>query len=506
MRIDVAIDPNSIAVLPLFNIDGSEQTAIFSSGLMEEVIDRLARVPGLRVSSRGDSASLPANASSNEVRRRLRVSYYIQGSVRLTEERIRVVIQLIESASGRQLQSRSFDRERKDFFEIQDEITNLAIANLRVALPEDTQTPLGTTDSAATIDAYVLYRRGIDELNRPMTAQTTQKALDWFTQSLNVDPAYAAAHAGICLAYSSGFKFVGDPRYIDEAEQACATALGLNPNLNIVHNALGDLYWETGRHQEAEESYLRALEVNQNDVLALAGLAAVYSGQQKFVEAEEKFRQVIALQPGNWESYNSLGRFLFQNGRYEEAGAAYEEVVSLDRDNVQGLSNLGTSLMLSDKFVDAEQVFKHTIDVEPHATAYTNLGLLHYYLGEVEAAIEALENATQLAPSDHLGWSNLGDALWFSEQTAEAAEVFARAERLAEGRLAINRLDWETIIDLAWIKAMLGKTEEAEELASRAQSIAPTDPYVHYIHGLVMTRRGEHTAALAELEMAVEMG
>ena len=186
MRSDVSIDPNSIAVLPLLNIDGSDQTAIFSKGLMEDVIDRLARVPGLRVSSRGDSASLPANASSDEVRQRLRVSYYIQGSVRLTDERIRVVIQLIESASGRQLQSRSFDRERKDFFEIQDEITNLAIASLRVALPEDTQTALGAADRAATIDAYVLYRRGIDELNKPMTAQTTQQALDWFAQSLNI--------------------------------------------------------------------------------------------------------------------------------------------------------------------------------------------------------------------------------------------------------------------------------------------------------------------------------
>jgi hypothetical protein len=85
VRSTAAIDPNSIAVLPLLNIDGSDQTAIFSKGLMEDVIDRLTRVPGLRVSSRGDSASLPVNASSEDVRQRLRVSYYIQGSVQLTD-------------------------------------------------------------------------------------------------------------------------------------------------------------------------------------------------------------------------------------------------------------------------------------------------------------------------------------------------------------------------------------------------------------------------------------
>ncbi len=502
----IPIEPNSIAVLQLMNIDGSEETTIFSNGLVEDVINRLARIPGLHVSSRGDSFSLPANSSSSEVRQRLRVNYYIEGSVRLTEEKIRVVIQLIESANGQHLLSRSFDRERKDFFEIQDEITSLTVANLRVALPQDTQTALGTAINVASIDAYILYRRGIEELHKPMTVQTIEQALDWFSQSLEIDPDYAAAHAGICLTYSSGFNIVDDPVFINDAEQACASALELSPNLNIVHNALGDLYWETGKHQEAEASYLRALAINQNDVSAVTGLAIVQSSQQRLTEAEENFRQAIALQPGNWRSYDALGRFLYQNGRSEEAAAAYEEVVSLDTENMQGWGNLGTSLMLSGNFTDAAPAFNRSIDVEPQVDAYANLGLMYYYLGKTDAAVTALENATSLAPDDHLVWANLGDALSFSEQTARSSQVFNRAEGLAESRLAVNRKDAESMIDLAWIKAMLGKMEDAESLIVRAQRIAPGDPYVHYIHGLVLTRMGEHTAALVELETAVEMG
>jgi len=502
----IPIEPNSIAVLQLMNIDGSEETTIFSNGLVEDVINRLARIPGLHVSSRGDSFSLPANSSSSEVRQRLRVNYYIEGSVRLTEEKIRVVIQLIESANGQHLLSRSFDRERKDFFEIQDEITSLTVANLRVALPQDTQTALGTAINVASIDAYILYRRGIEELHKPMTVQTIEQALDWFSQSLEIDPDYAAAHAGICLTYSSGFNIVDDPVFINDAEQACASALELSPNLNIVHNALGDLYWETGKHQEAEASYLRALAINENDVSAVTGLAIVQSSQQRLTEAEENFRQAIALQPGNWRSYDALGRFLYQNGRYEEAAAAYEEVVSLDTENMQGWGNLGTSLMLSGNFTDAAPAFNRSIDVEPQVDAYANLGLMYYYLGKTDAAVTALENATSLAPDDHLVWANLGDALSFSEQSARSSQVFNRAEGLAESRLAVNRKDAETMIDLAWIKAMLGKMEDAEALIVRAQRIAPSDPYVHYIHGLVLTRMGEHTAALVELETAVEMG
>ncbi len=502
----IPIEPNSIAVLQLMNIDGSEETTIFSNGLVEDVINRLARIPGLHVSSRGDSFSLPANSSSSEVRQRLRVNYYIEGSVRLTEEKIRVVIQLIESANGQHLLSRSFDRERKDFFEIQDEITSLTVANLRVALPQDTQTALGTAINVASIDAYILYRRGIEELHKPMTVQTIEQALDWFSQSLEIDPDYAAAHAGICLTYSSGFNIVDDPVFINDAEQACASALELSPNLNIVHNALGDLYWETGKHQEAEASYLRALAINQNDVWAVTGLAIVQSSQQRLAEAEENFRRAIALQPGNWRSYDALGRFLYQNGRYEEAAAAYEEVVSLDTENMQGWGNLGTSLMLSGNFKDAAPAFNRSIDIEPEVDAYANLGLMYYYLGKTDPAIAALENATSLAPNDHLVWANLGDALSFSEQAARSSQAFNRAEGLAESRLAVNRKDAETMIDLAWIKAMLAKMEDAEALIVRAQRIAPSDPYVHYIHGLVLTRMGEHTAALVELETAVEMG
>lgn len=503
---EVIVDANTIAVLPLLNIDGSEETEIFSNGLVEDVIDRLSRIPGLRVSSRGDSFSLPPNTTSSEVRRRLRVHYYIGGSVRAVAENIRVVFQLIESESGKHLLSRSFDQKKKDFFEIQDQITSLAIANLRVALPEDSQAVFDPVVGVASIDAYVLYRRGIEELHKPRTEATNERALSWFGKALAIDPDYAAAHAGICLTYSSGFNLVDNSISVAEAENACARALTLNPNLNVVHNALGDLYEKTGKPAAAEASYRRALAINPNDAQALIGLAIVYSGQQNLPEAEQKFDEAIALQPGNWRSYNALGGFLYRYGRYVEAADVYTEVVSLDPENMQGWANLGTSLMLSGNFQDAAPAFERSIKIEPQNDAYGNLGLMYYYLGETEAAIAALEAATQLSPRDHLAWSNLGDALSFSNQSAEAARAYERAEDLAEQLLAVNRRDANTTIDLAWIKAVLGKTADAEQLIARGQRIAYQDPYVHYINGLILTRLGDHEAAMAALETAVQMG
>jgi Flp pilus assembly protein TadD len=96
--------------------------------------------------------------------------------------------------------------------------------------------------------------------------------------------------------------------------------------------------------------------------------------------------------------------------------------------------------------------------------------------------------------------------LSFSDQATSASQAFRQAEGLAESRLAVNRKDAGTTLDLAWIKAMLGEMEDAKTLIASAQRLAPNDPYVRYIHGLVLARTGERADAIVELEAAVEMG
>lgn len=503
---EAPIEPNSIAVLPFLNIDGSEETRIFSEGLAEDVINRLARVPSLRVSARGDSFSLPPTASSDLVRKRLRVRYYLEGSVRLAEQQMRVIIQLVDSARGFQVLSRTYDRDRQEFFEIQDEITSLTVANLRLVLPPETQVIAAASEEYPDLDAYVLYRRGMDAYHRPRTPQSIEEALDWFNQALTIDPDYAAAHAGICIANASGFALTSDAAFIDRAEDSCAAALRRNPNLDVVHWALGDLYLNRGEDAEAEAAFRRALASNANNVAAITGLGDVYYRQQRISLAEEMYRKAIGLQPGNWATYNALGWFLHQNGRYAEAADEFRQLVSIDSRNMQGYSNLGTSLMMSGNFSDAATAFSRSIEIEPTRNAYGSLGILHYYMGDVEQAVKALENAVELAPQDHLAWANLGDALSFTDDPGRAHAVFSTAEELAENRLAVNPTDAETLTDLAWIKAMLGKHDEATGAIGRAKANTPGDPNVHFISALISVRSGELPSAYRDLHAAIEKG
>jgi TolB-like protein len=152
------VQENSIAVLPLLALDTSAETTIFANGLADDVITRLSRIPGLKVASRGDSFTLDPNSPSAKVRERLRVAQYVEGSVQIEGDRMRVVVQLIDSESGFHIMSRSFDRLLDNYFDMRDEITELVVANLRVMLPPDTRALAIAGAGDPDIDVYILYR------------------------------------------------------------------------------------------------------------------------------------------------------------------------------------------------------------------------------------------------------------------------------------------------------------------------------------------------------------
>ncbi len=497
---------NSFAVLPFLNLDGSEVTQVFANGLVDDVITRLLRVPGLRVASRGDSFALEPNTPSQKVRERLRVAMYLEGSVEMTEEKLRVTVQLIDSKSGFHVLARTFDRAPEDFFDVRDDITTLTVANIRPALPLDMRSSTLAVPKHPSLDVWLLYRRGVDASRQPTTIDTISAALGWFDAALEVDHEFAAAFAGKCTVYVLGYVTVDDPGYIQKAESACAAALAQNPNLAVVHTALGDLYVSTGRYADAVIEYKAALAVEPTSVESLFGLGDAYLRQKKLDEAEASLRQAVGMHPGDSTAYNTLGGFFFRTGRYEEAAAQYQYVVGLDPNNMHGYANLGTAHMLNGDFAAAAPAFQRAIEIRPTREAYTSLGLMHYYLGDLEAAISSHTRAVELAPNNRLARSNLGDALWIAGRTDAARREFEIAESLAMVALQVNPKDAFILMDLAWARAMLDKSDDARALMDRARGLAPDDPYTHYYDGLVLLRAGNRDAALTALEMAVAKG
>lgn len=503
---ELPVAMNSIAVLPFLNNDGSEETRLFANGLVDDVITRLSRVPGLLVSSRGDSFTLEPNTPSSKVRERLRVAMYLEGSVEMSGDKIRVIMQLIDSATGFHKLSRTFDRPRSDFFEIRDEVTQLTVSSLRVSLPETIQELVPPPEHEPALDAYVLYRHGIEELDKPRTMDTTGAALDWFRKALDVDPEYAAAYAGRCDTLVWQYFEERDSRYIEEAEDACARALELNPNLDIVHTALGELYRHTGRYADSALASEEALRINPRNVAAMVGLSEAQRLLNEPEAAERTLRKAIGIQPGNWQPYNALGFFLFRQGHYEAAAEQFLTVVSLDDSNWRGYSNLATAYMLAGKFEAALPAYRRAIESRPDPRTYVSLALLHYYLGNFDDAVSAVRSAIALQSNDHRTWMNYGDILYVSDRPAEARDAFARAKQLLRASLDVDPNEPTALMDLAWIQAMLGDSDAALRTIARAEESAPDDPYAAYGAALIHNEIGNTDKALEKLQLAADKG
>lgn len=502
----IPIEENSIAVLRLLNVDGSDTTQVFSNGLSEDILDRLARVPGLLVSSRGDSWSLPDNASSDIVRRRLRVAYFVEGSVRLIDGNITVIAQLIDSRTRFHVTSRTITRNIAKFAEIQEEITSIIVSELRVALPENFQSTWTASKQDSNVDTYMEYRRGKDILNEPRTAESIRMAAEHFRAALEIDDAYAAAHAGLCIAATASYQLDPDPAYMASAEEACATAVNTGPHLPLVYRATGSLYYLTGRIPEAEATYREALTINPQDASAILGLARIHRRQQEYEQAEELITKAIQLQPGNWRAINALATLHLEQGNWSAAVANYEKVVYLNPQNFVVLGNYASAQLMLGNFENARGLLESALEIDKDPRFYSNLGIAYYYLGRFVESVDVHRLAVELSPSSSGTWLFLADALHFAGEDDESQAAFARSQELATRELGVDAMDAEILGYRAWARAMTQDVDSALRDIERALELAPDDMYSHYYKALIELQRDNTDGALGSLELAIRYG
>ncbi len=502
----IPVEPNSVAVLRFQSFDDDARTRSFSAGLSEDVLDRLARLAGLRVASRGDAWSLPENAPSELVRRRLRVAYFVEGSVRVAGDDLRVVAQLIDSETGRHIVSRQFDRTIENHFEVQNEVTDLIVANLRVALPAaDPDVPLLGIESV-DVDSYVLYRQGMEALYLPVTDDSIGQSIRLFQDALQRDLGFAVAHAGLCTAYLERYKLQHDSADIASATGACAAAVAAGGRLPAVYVAVGRLNAAQGEYDKAESAYEWALQIDKRHVPALQGLAFVREQMNDTDAAESMLQKAIDLQPGNWQTYNSLANMQFNAGQFRQAADEFQHAAFLNPDNYVLQSNLGGALILAGDLDAAVKVYEKSLQLEQNEEAYSNLAIVYYLRGDYARSAELHRKAVTASPDSSASWANLADTLYFAGDAAAADDAYERALELAAQDLKINPRDVYAICVLAWAQAMLSQAEEARDTIARALRLAPRNPYSHYYDALIKTQQGDIEGAVLAAEAAMEFG
>jgi serine/threonine-protein kinase len=317
------ISQKSIAVLPLLNESGDPKDEYFSDGLSEELIAALAQIRELKVIGRSSSFRFKdRKEESKTIGEKLGVSTLLEGTVRKQGNKVRIVAELINAADGIELWSRTFDRELKDIFAVQEEIAAAVAESLKLTL-------LGTKDRAATavstksVEAHNAYLQGHFYFLR-RNLEDYRKAVDLFDQAIQLDPEYAVAYA----ERSEARTFIGDLSNPQEKEAWPAArkdaekAVELGPNLAEAHAALGwvrffvEWKFAEGLAELKRAKQLAPANPTANDLLARV---LVYVGQ--LPDAEAQARQAIELDPLNYLARNNLARVLFLQGRLDETEA-----------------------------------------------------------------------------------------------------------------------------------------------------------------------------------------
>jgi TolB-like protein len=261
---------SSIAVLPFTNLSGDASKDYFSDGMSEELLNLLARVPGLQVASRTSAFAYKGrNVDIREVGRELGVETVLEGSVRQAGDQVRITAQLIDTESGFHLWSETYDRKLQDIFAVQDEIAQEIVNRLKIQLAPD-EKQLAQRDKAPTqnVEAYELYlqaraiwkRRGDENLRR---------AIELIQGAISRDPGFARAHAALASAYVVLPGYTQDEgdedKYFPLAEQSARQALALDPNIGEAHAVLAQINADRGNLLDAESGFFFAISLEPNE-------------------------------------------------------------------------------------------------------------------------------------------------------------------------------------------------------------------------------------------------
>jgi adenylate cyclase len=336
-------DKPSIAVLPFVNMSGDPEQEYFSDGLTEDLITDLSKFRGLFVISRNSVFTYKGRAIKPEqVRKDLGVRYMLEGSVRKAGKRVRITAQLIDTTTGGHLWAERYDRELKDIFTLQDEITQQIVSALDVKFGQIEQERALRKDTA-NLNAFDYRLRGMWYYHR-FTREDNEQARRMFEKAIEIEPGFAGAYAGLGLTYYEPWARLWnqDPRSLERAFQLAKKAISLDDSLSVAYTLLGHVYLWRKQHAQAIAEQERAIALNPNDANGYADLAEILVWMERPEEALGLVEKAMRLNP-HYPANNLfiLGFAYSTMERYEEAMPALKRALTRSPDH------LGAHLMLA---------------------------------------------------------------------------------------------------------------------------------------------------------------
>src|SRR5881409_2650495 len=402
-----AIAQKSIAVLPFVNMSADKNDEYWSDGMTEELINVLAKVPGLRVPGRTSCFAFKGKNEGDIFRKvgdQLHVGTVLEGSVRKAGEKLRVTAQLINVSDGYHLWSKDYDGDVKDILNFQSNVAEQVVQALQVQLGAEAARALSKKPTENP-EAHRLYLLGRYEFGKYSQAGWTS-SIRYYEQALKLDPNYALAYCGLAdtYAYMGGVVMPSKEAVVKEKEFA-QKALELDPELAEAHLSLGVALGGAFDWRNAQIEFDRAIELNPNLAWAYEIYAWFLGGLGRLDEAIAKDKKAIELDPLNSFFQSALAYFLYHARRYDDAIVQIKKTLELDPTSTLARHLLGCCLLWKGDTAGAIAEFQRSKIVVTGAWYQGLLGYAYAISGDRPKAEQMLRELEQMAKRQYVNSS-----------------------------------------------------------------------------------------------------
>jgi serine/threonine protein kinase/tetratricopeptide (TPR) repeat protein len=416
----------SIAVLPFADLSAAGSWDYLSDGMSEEVLNLLADIPELRVTSRTSSFSFKGkDIDVRTIAERLNVSHVLEGSLRIAGDSARVSVRLVDANEDSRIWSETYHRKLADIFAIQDDIAAQVARALRATLL--TEAPRSRRTDP---EAYRLYLQGMHVAHQ-VTAENLERAIGLFRECLSADPEYVPAWDALASAYinQANSGLVTPRQGYEQARDAAQTGLRLDPRFARSYGRLGWVaMFLDGDLEAAAKHYQRGIELDPTDVFLLNGAGILAQALGRLTDAIAILRYVTARDPIFPSGHANLGIRLLYAGESDAAMSSFRTTLALAPNYVGAKFLLGMAHLQKGEAREAlaavqEEAFEpfrliglalvhHDLGdrlqsddalrqlVEKHASGWAyNIAYVYAYRGEVDSAFEWLDLAVEYRDS-----------------------------------------------------------------------------------------------------------
>jgi TolB-like protein/two-component SAPR family response regulator/Tfp pilus assembly protein PilF len=394
-----AFSASSIAILPLSPLSDEAEGEYFSDGLTEDIIAQLSKIPDLKVISRTSVMKFKTTEKSlPEIGAELNVSTILEGSVRWSKKKVRVVVQLIRVDTDVHLWAETYDRELKDIFVIQSELAR-DISKALQAQISPSQEEVAVLAPTQNLEAYHLHLKGRFFLNK-RTEKDFRKAIEFFSSASEMDPNYAAPLAGLADAYGllAWFSFAPMEQNYPISREYAERALQIDGTLAEAYTSLA---YEQMNYEwnwvSSEESFINAIELNPNYVPARHWYAELLSILGRMDEALEQTRIAIELDPLSAISHAIRGWIYYFARDYDTGLRHCQNAIELDPALNTAHWILGQVFLQLERYEEAIDSFRLARDHSgDHPSILALTGFAHANLGESDQTEEFLDQVGKM--------------------------------------------------------------------------------------------------------------